>query len=196
MKITELDLKTEGKRYKCGNRMFVIKNGDLFDVEMYTYLKDACIPVAELIEMEFKEVNEMKNPYTRVDYREKYYNITGDGCITFIEECGHDYDTNMFNIANYFNNKAYAEYIAFKESLMRRMDRFALEHNEKVINWYDGCSAKYYIQFSNIWNEFIITPCRTYQSNDIYFTSREIAEKALEKFKDDLIKLYKWKFNF
>ena len=36
MKITELDLKTEGKRYKCGNSMFVIKNGDLFDVETYT----------------------------------------------------------------------------------------------------------------------------------------------------------------
>ena len=194
MKITELDLKTEGKRYKCGNKMFVIKNGDLFDVEMYTYLKDACIPVAELIEMEFKEVNEMKNPYTRVDYREKYYNITGDGCITFIEECGHDYDMNMFNIANYFNNKEYTKYISFKEALMRRMDRFAWDYNAKAINWDDNI-AKYYIAFNRYDNELEILVAYGVQSNDIYFTSREIAVKALKKFKDDLIKLYTWRFD-
>ena len=195
MKITELDLKTEGKRYKCGNRMFVIKNGDLFDVEMYTYLKDACIPVAELIEMEFKEVNEMKNPYTRVDYREKYYNITGDGCITFIEECGYGYDTNMFNIANYFNNKEYAKYISFKETLMRKLDKFAWEHNARVIDWNDS-SVKYYISFRIDNNELIVDWDWMYKSNNVYFTSREVAAKALEKFKDDLIKLYTWKFDF
>ena len=34
-----------------------------------------------------------------------------------------------------------------------------------------------------------------YMSNNIiYFTSHEIAEKALEEFKEDLIKLYTWKF--
>lgn len=196
MKITELDLKTEGKRYKCGNRMFVIKNGDLFDVEMYTYLKNACIPVAELIEMEFKEVNEMKNPYTRVDYREKYYNITGDGCITFIEESGHGYDTKMFNIANYFNNKEYAKYISFKETLMRKLDKFAWEHNEKVIDWDDDSSGKFYIIFNHDDNGLIIDWNCSHQSNNIYFTSREIAEKAIEEFKDNLIKLYTWKFNF
>ena len=33
MKITELDLRTEGKRYKCGNRIFTVKYGDLVDIE-------------------------------------------------------------------------------------------------------------------------------------------------------------------
>lgn len=191
MKIIDIDLKENGKKYLCKdiNELFEVEEGNLIAATR-------SFSMAELLKLDFEEIKEVQTPYTRVDYREKYYNITGDGCITFIEECGHDYDTNMFNIANYFNNKEYAKYISFKETLMRRMDKFAWEHNEKVINWYDSCSAKYYIQFSDIWNEFIIAPCRTYQSNDIYFTSREIAEKALEKFKDDLIKLYTWKFNF
>ena len=34
------------------------------------------------------------------------------------------------------------------------------------------------------------------QEMNIYFSDREIAEKAIEEFKDDLIKLYTWDFNF
>lgn len=195
MKITELDLKTNGKRYKCGNSMFIVKNGDLFDIEMYTYLKDECLPLAELLELDFKEVKKVQNPYTRVNNREKYYSIVRDG-VSFLEECGHHYDDKMFNVPNYFNNKDYAEYIAFKETLMRRMDKFAWENNEKVIDWHDSCSEKYYIKFSNQHNELKIVRSYSYQANNIYFTSREIAEKAIEEFKDDLIKLYTWEFDF
>lgn len=194
MKITELDLKTEGKRYKCGNSMFVIKNGDLFDVEMHTYLKDSCISVAELVEMEFKEVNQIKNPYTRVNNREKYYSIIRDGSINSLHEDRAKYDNKVFSTANYFNNKEYAEYIAFKESLMRRIDRFAWDYNARVVNW-DDESTKYFITFDVHDKKLDIHCCISYQSNNICFKSREIAEKAIEKFKDDLMKLYTWKFD-
>ena len=194
MKITELDLKTDGKRYKCGNSMFVIKNGDLFDVEMHTYLKDSCIPVAELVEMEFKEVNQIKNPYTRVNNREKYYSIVRDGSIDSLNEDRVKYDNKVFSTANYFNNKEYAEYIAFKESLMRRIDRFAWDYNAQTVALNDY-SRKYFILFSVDDNELIIDWNCSYKSSNVYFASKEIAEKAIEKFKDDLIKLYTWKFD-
>lgn len=195
MKITELDLKTEGKRYKCGNSMFVITNGDLFDVENNTYLKDECIPMAELIEMEFEEIKKRENPYKRVNHRERYYAITREGAITLLTD-DSGYDNQMFNVTNYFNNKEYAEYIAFKETLMRKLDKFAWEHNEFKIDWNDTYSEKYYIEFSNKHNEVILAWTFEYQSNNVYFSSQEIAEKALEEFKEDLIKLYTWKFNF
>ena len=102
----------------------------------------------------------------------------------------------MFNVPNYFNNKEYAEYIAFKERIMRKLDKFAWENNAKVINWDDSDSAKYYIQFFNEHNELKTNVSFAYQSNNVYFTSREIAEQAIEEFKDDLIKLYTWKFDF
>ena len=190
MKITELNLQENGKKYCCKdtNEIFEVKEGNLIPVTR-------SFSMAELLGMDFEEIKEAKNPYTRVADRADYHYIS-ELMVYSYKDDNDETDNKLFSKVNYFNNKEYAEYIAFKETLMRRMDRFAWEHNEKVINWYDGCSAKYYIQFSNIWNEFIITPCRTYQSNDIYFTSREIAEKALEKFKEDLIKLYKWKFDF
>lgn len=195
MKITELDFTKEGKRYKCGNSMFVIKNGDLLDVETYTYLKDSCIPVAELVEMEFKEVNQIKNPYTRVNNRERYYAIDRCGNVSFVQEDSHDYDNELFSIANYFNNRNYARYIAFKETLMRRMDRFAWEHNAKVIDW-DCNQPKHYIVFNNSSdNKLEVSRCFALQSNCVYFTSREVAEKAIEEFKEDLMKLYTWEFD-
>ena len=195
MKITELDFTKEGKRYRCGNSMFAIKNGDLLDVETYTYLKDSCIPVAELVEMEFEEIKEMKNPYTRVVNREKYCTIEKRGNVGFIQEDGHYYDNELFSIANYFNNKEYAEYIAFKETLMRKLDKFAWDHNAKAIDWGNGVT-KYYIIFSHIDNELIVRGASMYMANNIiYFTSKETAEKAIEEFKEDLIKLHTWRFD-
>ena len=193
MKITELDLKTEGKRYKCGNSMFVTKNGDLFDVEMHTYLKDECIPVAELIEMEFREVEKMKNPYARVDYKDWYYAIERVGSVTSLAD-NSDYDNRMFNIANYFNNKEYAEYVSFKEDLMRKMDKFAWEHNARVTDW-NNILTKFHIIFNHDNNEPMVDWSCAYACNNVHFTSKEIADKALEEFKDDLIKLYTWKFD-
>lgn len=194
MKITELDLKTNGKRYKCGNDIFIVKDGDLINVVNNVYQKDLCIPIAKLLEMEFKEIKEIENPYARVANEGFYHVIEREGYLNWMAD-DSAYDDRMFDIANYFNNKEYAEYIAFKETLIRRMDRFAWEHNETAINWRDSCSAKYYIAFDNTYNELSIDCNCTYQSNNIYFTSREIAAKAIEEFKDDLIKLYTWRFD-
>ena len=193
MKITELDLQSEGKRYKCGNRIFKVKDGDLVDIESNAYLRDENISIAYLLNLDFEEIKKVKNPYKRVDNRERYYFVSERGVEIFKEftECS---DNELFNSSNYFNNKNYAEYVAFKETLMRKIDRFAWENNEKVIDWYD-CSTKYYIKFEIDIKKFRISRCISCRSNDIYFTSYEIAEKALEEFKDDLVKMYSWEFD-
>lgn len=189
MKITELDLQAEGKKYFCKevDEVFTVKDGNLTTITR-------SFSMAELLKLDFEEIKETKNPYERVNNRELYYSITRDGRIGFIHEDRLDHDNKMFDVANYFNNRNYAEYVAFKETLMRKIDRFAWEHNAKVVGWDDG-SEKYYIAFSNRHNVLTIDWACMYKSNDIYFTSREIAEMALEKFKDDLMKLYTWKFD-
>lgn len=197
MKITELDLQAEGKRYKCGNSIFKVKGGNLIDVERNTYLGVENISIAELLEMDFEEIKETKNPYTRVDDRNRnlYYAIEREGYIASIAD-DSEYDNHMFNIANYFNNKEYAEYIDFKETLTRKLDKFAWEHNAKAVKW-DCNQSKYYIIFNYYGNKKLeVCGCFSMQSNDIYFTSKEIAKKAIEEFKDDLMKLYTWEFDF
>lgn len=203
MKITELDLQTEGKRYKYDNKILTVKDGDLVDIESNTYLRKENISITELLKMEFEEIKEAKNPYKQAGYGERYYSIF-ESRIHSNTDSNHEIDNKLFLTANYFDNKEYAEYIAFKETLMRRMDRFAWENNARVIDWDDNArvvnwhndSKKYFITFDHKYNELTIDVSFAYQSNNIYFTSQEIAEKAIEEFKDDLMKLYTWEFNF
>ena len=78
---------------------------------------------------------------------------------------------------------------------MRNLDKFAWEHNASVVNW-DMNVAKYYIVFNYYDKVAEVLVAYGVQSNDIHFTSKEIAKMALEKFKEDLIKLYTWEFDF
>lgn len=189
MKIIDIDLKENGKKYFCkqANEVFKVEEGNLIPVTR-------SFSMADLLKFDFEEIKETKNPYERVNNDERYYFVSERGVENFKEftECS---DNELFNSSNYFNNRNYAEYVAFKETLMRKLDRFAWENNEKVIDWYD-CSTKYYIKIDIDIKKFRISRCISCRSNDIYFTSEEIAEKALKKFKDDLMKLYTWKFDF
>lgn len=197
MKITELDLKAEGKRYKCGNNIFTVKDGDLVDIESNAYLRDENIPIAYLLNLDFEEIKETKNPYERVDSRDIYYVVNERGGVGSFKDVNDHIDDKKFNSLNYFNNKNYAEYVAFKETLMRKLDKFAWEHNARVVGWGYCSLPKYYIAFNNSRDKNLeVSSCFALQSNNIYFTSKEIAEMALEKFKEDLIKLYTWKFDF
>lgn len=189
MKITELNLQENGKKYCCKdtNEIFEVKEGNLIPVTR-------SFSMAELLEMDFEEIKEAKNPYTRVADGADYHYIS-ELMVYSYKDDNDETDNKLFSKVNYFNNKEYAEYIAFKETLMRKLDRFAWEHNAKVIDWNNSDSAKYCIKFSNEHNKLKIVWSYSYQSNNIYFTSGEIAEKAIEEFKDDLIKLYTWKFD-
>lgn len=189
MKITELDLKENGKKYFCKqvNEVFEVEEGNLIAATI-------SFSMAELLKMDFEEIEEMKNPYKQAGYGERYHCIYGY-TIHLNTDSNHEIDNKLFSTANYFNNKEYAKYVAFKETLMRRMDRFAWEHNARVINW-ERNSKKYYITFDIDIKNLVVYWRVSYKSNDVFFTSKEIAKKALEEFKEDLIKLYTWEFDF
>ena len=79
---------------------------------------------------------------------------------------------------------------------MRKLDRFAWENNARAVNRSAG-SKKYYITLFSQSNELMVDWDYGYDvSNTIYFTSHEIAVKALEEFKEDLMKFYTWEFDF
>lgn len=196
MKITEINFTEEGTKYSYENSLenFVVKNKRLIGEESGVKLTDI-FSLDSILNAEFKKVSEFKTPYERVGKEEQYYFTTAYKEVKSASEAGHELDNKMIKSENYFNNKNYAEYITFKETLMRKLDRFDWEHNAKVIDW-NNCFTKYYIIFDHEDNELRIDVYYTVQSNDIYFTSREIAEQAIEEFKVDLIKLYTWKFDF
>lgn len=190
MKLTELDLQAEGKKYFCKevNEIFKVREGNLTTITR-------SFSMAELLKLDFEEVKETKNPYERVNLGKRYYFKNEKGEVDYLTDLIGYFDADQFINANYFNNRNYAEYIAFKETLMRKLDKFAWENNAKVIDWEHNLT-KYYIAFDINSKELKISWRVSYKSNDVFFTSKEIAEKALEEFKDDLMELYTWQFDF
>lgn len=197
MKLTELDLKTNGQMYFCKqiNGKFKVINGDLVDIK--TLLSAGTLySVKNLLEMEFEEYKNMpKSPYERVDSHERYWYVSRAGKAFETAEAGTPIDDELFNASNYYNNENYAEYRALKEDLERRMDKFAWEHNQEMIDWNDG-QPRYYVYYNHSDEKLEIDYVFSVQRHNIHFTSRKIAEKALEEFKEDLMKVYTWKFDF
>ena len=122
---------------------------------------------------------------------EKYFTIDYDGTILnlVVRENVTDYDE--INLGNCFKTKKEAEHMAEKLKVINELKNFALENNEKEINWkndtqkyavlYDYLCQKIKIDY---WNYMRHIPF------NIYFTSREIAQKAIEAIGEDRIKKY------
>ena len=101
-----------------------------------------------------------------------------------VEQDYYCYDTH-----NYFKTeeeaKEYAEVLEIKRQLMK----FADEHNREI-DWNDCRQSKYLLNYDYTTSN--LTTCRTYMgkiAETIYFTSKEIAEQAIDTIgKDNIIK--------
>ncbi len=77
--------------------------------------------------------------------------------------------------------------MAKRVSLMLRMQRWADEHNTEPINWEDSNQYKYTVYYNYLYKRFEhgrANLCRNIFS--VYFTSKELAEQAIEAFGDKI----------
>ena len=121
---------------------------------------------------------------------EKYYSILSGGKVQthfFYED---SIDKELIDFGNYFKTKEEAERKSFEIRLHRQLELFALENNDTEINWWDNNSEKYLIDYSKDMGISIGVVYSLKNFGQVYFTSKEIAEKALEAFKDDLIRYF------
>ena len=120
-------------------------------------------------------------------FSEKYYTISTKGKIGSYSFCNDDFDKEIIDFGNYFKTQEEAERKRFEIRLHRQLELFALENNDTEINWNDS-SEKYMINYNKDKGIFIDRVYTLKIFGQIYFTSEEIAEKALESFKDDLVR--------
>ena len=96
------------------------------------------------------------------------------------------------NNGNYFKTDEEAEHMVEKLKVIRELQDFALEHNDEEIDWNDVNQEKLYLGMNpKIKSIDIFHTCSwIYLPFNIYFTSEEIAEKAIETIGEDRIKKY------
>lgn len=122
---------------------------------------------------------------------EGFYSIAECDVLADRTSYNHVLNQKCYENANYFSTKEKAEEINFKQTLFRKLQRFSDENGGNEIDWENTNQKKYCILYCHSFKELQsdFTWVRQNQGQ-IYFISKEIAEKAIELFHDDLIKYF------
>ena len=128
--------------------------------------------------------------YERVKKGEMYYVIdTEYNSMLKITEFNDQEDEQCYNTGNYYSDRNIAENNARADRLLRQLRRWQAA-NDRAISakaWKDGPFCFYNIRY----NYWLDTPYVNMDGdrglNNVYFTSEEKAEEAIEVFKDELI---------
>ena len=91
-----------------------------------------------------------------------------------------------------FQTEEQAEFMFEKLKVIHELEKFAFENNEEEIDWNNENQEKYIITFNHITQDCGINLWRVSRSNpfNVYFTSEELARKAIETIGEDRIKKY------
>ena len=144
-----------------------------------------------------KEVTKKEEPFIKKGQR--YFTINNYFRISTTKNLGYEDDKERIQIGNCYpftdetkdKVKKEVKLIAERRKLQLQMEQFARLNNEEKIDWNDTEQHKWSLYVNYAKNEIRIdwaSNCR--DLNNIYFTSKKIAEKALEKFSDRIRKLY------
>lgn len=129
--------------------------------------------------------------YERLENKDYFYIDIFGGVITSKEQCTVN-DYWLYDVANYYSNKTVAENNARADRLMRKLRRFAVEHNEGEPNWYNFGLNKYSINYDySFKNLYVAKPMYIRDFGQVYFTSKSIAEQAIEEFRNELLWYFK-----
>ena len=129
-----------------------------------------------------------KTGYERVEDNQFYYNVYVDDEIDDNKEEDLSADDDMYNIANYYSDRAVAENNARADRLMRQLRRFAVEHRESKPDWKDSYTRKYYLKYNHDIQDIVADFCHYLQFfGAIYFEDEDMANLAIETFHDELI---------
>lgn len=193
-----IELMKQGKIVTDGKRKYQINDGK---ITVLTYVVRNDIGAERELWENVEYFNTAKDSYEeyiepkpltgweRVE-GDSYETITSNGALNAVD-FGYYMDVERYKQANYFSTKEKAEEIGFKQFLFRKLQRFSDENGGNEIDWENTNQKKYCILYCHSFKELQsdFTWVRQNQGQ-IYFISKEIAEKAIELFHDELIKYF------
>lgn len=147
----------------------------------------------ELTAEQVKELGlqeEKKTGWERAESEKSYAYINGYMQLAQTDDCKMVQDNIRYQHGNYFTNVNLAAKMLKRIRLMLKMQRWADEHNEPL-DWNNSCVIKYRINYNVTIGKLEVTSSTFSRLiGAIYFSSYNIAEKAIEEFGDEIIDCY------
>lgn len=128
-----------------------------------------------------------KNSFNRVSKNEEYYSIDSyTGEVSCFSESNIYGDNDRYDQANYCTNKDIMKQRALHETLNRHLWRFSCINGELENKWdsHNGhwtITKNHHSDISNIEKTFSPQYSIHFQNGGIYFSSKEIAQKAIDE---------------
>lgn len=121
-----------------------------------------------------------KNPFERVNG--KYYLIkdTYGGSYATIDNRGV-FDDNAYNNVNYFNDKDFANQVAFHQLLYRKLLKFAWDNEAEDTPEWNVKNEYYGIAYDYENHKFVLEVAHIYKSYGVHFSSSKVAERAIKE---------------
>lgn len=125
-----------------------------------------------------------------------YYFISDCGEILCDYEEKFDGDSYRYQSGNYFKTEEEAEFELNRRLVSQELKDYALEHNEGEIDWKNSEQEKWVLSYDNQ-IKFLGCYIRSVLSDigQIYFSSRKIAQEAVEAIGKDRIEKYLFNIN-
>lgn len=150
------------------------------------------ITVENALADDWEIVGETKNKVWKPKKGDKYFLISSRLEVVKFNNQEDSIDKKVINSGNCFKTKEEAQHMIEKLKVIKELQDFAIENRDEEIDWNDVNQEKLYLGMNpKIKSIDIFHTCSwIYLPFNIYFTSEEIAEKAIETIGEDRIKKY------
>lgn len=138
---------------------------------------------------ENRETNtEIKTGWERGELKQTYYTTDGESQ----PETYHPEDTERYENADYFSSPALAADIARAQTIWRKLMRWQAENDAPVYWGNDGIESQHFSIYCDHFTEqlTVANQCYSQDAFNVYFSTAEKANQAIEIFKDDLLWLF------
>ena len=139
----------------------------------------------EILKKEISQSKKVKNFSKEGDKGHWYIDCDGEVVV------GGGITSSCEDSLNEFTSKEFAEKIAFKQLMERKLLKFIEEYDKVKLDWRKADQRKWYISYIPSVKDLNISyDFRGMSQGAINFSSYEIADKCIGMYKDDLIKYF------
>lgn len=144
----------------------------------------------QLLNLVEKASKEKPKGLWKPEHGEKYYMVALNGTVDIYVWSNDRIDQNLYTTGNCFKTKGEAEHYIEKLKVIHELQEYAALHNEGKIDWSNDEQTKWYFCY-NKFAKILITYLYNHQCyQTCYFTSRQIAEDAIEEIGEERIIKY------
>ena len=119
-----------------------------------------------------------KNPFERVNGQ--YYLINETGKVDSCVDDRDSFDDSVYVESNYFNDEQFANQIALRQLLYRKLLKFSYENNCTDVEW-NGHNDHWCIYYDPDDFKYCVAGFGLHKFDGVWFSSEEGAERAIEE---------------